>query len=204
MNSRHSHDHASTTGEPGDPGPRRRRRALRWILPISAAVAGAGLLAACGTSTSSSGQSNAGAATPKAHSIVAVRTVPGAGKVLVDSTGHTLYTAKQDSAAMIHCTGSCVAVWIPLTTSSSTITLPNGVTGHLTTVKRPDTGKMQLAYGGKPLYTFKLDGAAGQAKGNGAHDNFNGTAFSWQAAVVGGGAAAPAPSPSSTGGNGTY
>ncbi len=202
MHSRHT-DHRLTTPDPSErPG---RRPRWRWLVPVAAAVGAVGLLAAaCGTSTSSTGQSAAGAATPKTASIVSVRTVPGAGKVLVDSSGHTLYAAQQEAGGMIHCTGSCVAVWVPLTTSSTSVTLPSGVSGHLTTIKRPDSGKMQLAYGGKPLYSFKLDGSAGQAKGNGAHDSFNGTAFSWRAAVVAGGAAAPAPSPSTTGGGGTY
>ncbi len=201
MHSRYT-EHRLTTSDPSEP--RGRRPRWRWLVPAAAAAGAIALVAAgCGSSTSSTGQSNAGAATA-ASSVVAVRTVPGAGKVLVDSSGHTLYSAQQETGGMIHCTGSCVAVWVPLTTSGTSMTLPSGVTGHLTTIKRPDSGKMQLAYGGKPLYTFKLDGSAGQAKGNGAHDAFNGNAFSWRAAVVAGGAAAPAPSPSSTGGGGNY
>jgi predicted lipoprotein with Yx(FWY)xxD motif len=55
-----------------------------------------------------------------------------------------------------------------------------------------------VTYDGKPLYTFSLDGRAGQAKGNGFTDAFGGTQFKWHAAVVSGTASAP----SSSDGNG--
>lgn len=188
-------------------GRTKRWTRVRWVVPASVGIAGVALLAACG-STSTTGQSAAAAGpstSAAATTVVAVRTVPGAGKVLVDRAGHTLYTANQESGGMVKCTGECTSIWIPATTTSAAIHLPSGVTGHITTIKRADTGTMQLAWGGKPLYTFKLDTAAGQAKGSGAHDNFGGTAFSWKTATVAGsGGAAPAPSPTSSKGAGGY
>ncbi len=44
----------------------------------------------------------------------------------------------------------------------------------------PPDGKTQLTYNGKPLYTFRLDTAAGQAHGNDFTDSFNDTRFTWQ------------------------
>ena len=73
----------------------------------------------------------------------------------------------------------------------------SGVSGHLATIHRPD-GPTQGTFDGLPPYRFSL-AAAGQAKGNGFTDSFNGTEFRWHAAAVSGTAS---PAPSSTGSNG--
>lgn len=71
----------------------------------------------------------------------------------------------------------------------------------LATMKRSDTGAEQLTFEGKPLYTFKLDTAAGEAKGNNFSDAFSGVDFTWHAAAPTA-AAAPTKAPSSSDGGG--
>jgi hypothetical protein len=66
------------------------------------------------------------------------------------------------------------------------------LTGKLGSVQRPDNGQSQLTYNGKPLYTFRLDNAPGQAHGNNFTDSFGGQTFLWHAETAGGTAPAPA------------
>jgi predicted lipoprotein with Yx(FWY)xxD motif len=118
----------------------------------------------------------------------------------VDSSGRTIYTPKQPGEAngTIKCTGSCLSFWFPVT-SSSAIQGSSGLPGKLSTIRRSDDGKTQLAYNGRPLYTFRLDTAAGQAHGNNFTDRFSGISFTWEVVTASGkagGTGAPAPSPS--------
>lgn len=97
---------------------------------------------------------------------------------LVDGSGMTLYTADVENGGKIFCTDECVGFWFPLTVSSETVTAPAGVDG-LATTKRPDGGDLQVTYDGAPLYTFKLDSAAGDTEGDGFTDDFAGQHFVW-------------------------
>jgi predicted lipoprotein with Yx(FWY)xxD motif len=149
-----------------------------------------GTLAACGGADTAGGGAAAAAA-------VSVQNVSGVGQTLVDSSGKTLYFADQEAGGMIKCTGSCLSFWTPATGSAADA---KSVTG-LGTMKRSDTGADQLTFQGKPLYTFKLDTASGQAKGNNFSDAFSGASFTWHAATT----TAPAASPSTnSGGGGGY
>jgi predicted lipoprotein with Yx(FWY)xxD motif len=145
---------------------------------LLAAVAGAGI--AGGTAyAATSGHQTVGAA------VVSTRTVHGLGTVLVNSSGRTLYFNTEEVNGKILCTGACLGFWFPATTSSSaapklTVNLP----GKLSTIRRPGTKEIQLAYEGKPLYTFRLDGSAGQAKGNDFTDHFGSMTFHWRAVVT--------------------
>jgi predicted lipoprotein with Yx(FWY)xxD motif len=85
------------------------------------------------------------------------------GTVLVSRT--TLYTLKPSATA---CTAKCLKIWPELL-------LPKGVTkatagtgvvaSKLGTIKRAG-GALQVTYGGKPLYRFYKDTAAGQVNGD--------------------------------------
>ncbi|MGZ0147497.1 COG4315 family predicted lipoprotein [Kribbella sp. WER1] len=161
------------------------------ILLLGATVAAVGTLAACGGSNSSSPPAAGGGAA----AAVSVRDVSGVGRTLVDASGKTLYFADQEAGGMIKCTAGCLSFWMPATGSATGAS----VTG-LGTMKRSDTGAEQLTYQGKPLYTFKLDMNAGDAKGNNFSDAFSGTSFTWHAATTS--ATAPSPAPSSGGGGG--
>jgi predicted lipoprotein with Yx(FWY)xxD motif len=122
------------------------------------------------TSNSSSGASNTSqtSATRRPavnNSIVQTKTDPALGKYLADPSGKPLYTYNADTSGTSNCTGSCLTIWPPYLATSTT-TLPSGIT----TIKRPDTGAMQYAYNGMPLYYFTGD-SSGKVTGNGV-DNF--------------------------------
>lgn len=194
--------------QPPVTGPRRDGRNLRWLgagthagIPASLAAVAGLLLAACGSSGSSAASPGGGGNDqPSAAgrtAVVAVRQVSGVGKVLVDQAGKTLYSPEQEAHGTIRCTGSCLGFWFPVTIpSGNRVPHLTGLGGPLGIVKRPDDGKTQLTYEGRPLYTFRLDQSPGQAHGNNFRDSFGGTSFTWQAAVAGGAAAGgsgPAP-----------
>ena len=157
------------------------------------AIVGLATLTACG----GGGANQAAGNPPPAESgAVSVRAVDGVGQTLVDSAGKTLYFADQEAGGMVKCTAGCLSFWMPAAGSADAAKEMPG----LGVVKRSDTGNDQLTFQGKPLYTFKLDTAAGQGKGNNVQDEFAGTAFTWHAATTT--AAAPTQAPSSTGGGG--
>jgi predicted lipoprotein with Yx(FWY)xxD motif len=154
---------------------------MRWdrVLTLGAAVAACVALAGCGGGTGGAGAT------------VSARDVPGAGTVLVDAAGRTLYFTDQDSGGQIRCVAECVSAWVPLTVPTGTIpTAGAGVTGALAVLARPDGGN-QVTYDGRPLYTFAADGDAGKSTGNGVRDNFGGVDFLWHAAPAAGSGSAP-------------
>ena len=165
-----------------------------------AAVAATGLLAACssGSGSAASGGSGGGQQSGTAMTI-ATRTVAGVGTVLTDQSGKTLYTPEQEAQGTIKCTASCLGFWFPVKAGSGGSPHVSGsVSGKFSTVQRPEGGGSQLTYNGKPLYTFKLDSAPGQAHGNNFSDKFGDQSFTWQAVTASGGAPAPAPSKAGT------
>ncbi|TCO44962.1 putative lipoprotein with Yx(FWY)xxD motif [Kribbella antiqua] len=150
---------------------------------------GATVFAAALTACSSGGGGGEAPPPPDgASGAVSVRDVSGVGKALVDSAGKTLYFADQEAGGAIMCTADCLAFWFPVEGSDSTAKSMDG----LAVVKRPDTGKSQLTFQGKPLYTFKLDTGPGQSKGNNLEDAFGNITFSWHAATT---TAAPSQTP---------
>ncbi len=191
----------------------RRQHLLKRGVALSGLAAASVLVAACGSSggsTASSGSGSTGGGTGKvasAKAIVSTRQITGIGTVLVSSSGMTIYTPKTPAEVNgnIKCTGSCLSFWFPVTTSSAHLS-SGGLPGKLGTVHLAD-GMTQLTYNGRPLYTFRLDTAAGQAHGNNYTDSFNGTTFTWQVVTASGkpaGAASPAPVASYNSGGGGY
>ena len=182
---------------------REPQRMLRRGAALPGLAAAAVLVAACGSpggsTTSSGGGGNSGNAAA-AKGAVSTRQLSGIGTALVDNSGKTIYTPKKPAEAngKIKCTGSCLSFWFPVTSSSAN-PRSSGLPGKLGTIHRPDDGKTQLTYNGKPLYTFRLDKAAGQAHGNNFTDSFSGTSFTWEVVAASGkaaGAGSPTPSPS--------
>jgi predicted lipoprotein with Yx(FWY)xxD motif len=170
---------------------------MQWKKIAGVTVLGTAVtLAGCGTTTHSGSDAGTGSA-----ATVTTRQIPGAGTALTDSAGKTLYFADQEADGSVHCVDACVRFWIPLTVSAGvTPTSGAGVTGTLSTVKRPD-GSVQVTYDGKPLYTFTQDSAPGSASGNGFKDSFGGIDFSWHAAAVAGAVAPPSAAATGTGGD---
>jgi predicted lipoprotein with Yx(FWY)xxD motif len=106
---------------------------------------------------------------------VSIKSIGGAGKVLVDAKGRALYSNDDERGGKVMCTGACLSFWKPLTVSGT----PKGASlpGKLTVVKRPDGGR-QVAYNGKLLYSFTLD-KPGKVTGDGFKDAFGGQKFTW-------------------------
>lgn len=88
------------------------------------------------------------------------------GKVLVTSSGRTLYVFGPDARKTPTCAGSCAGVWPPLLASHKPIAGPGVKKSMLGTV-RTKSGRLQVTYDHWPLYTFSGDTAAGQTHGQG-------------------------------------
>lgn len=178
-------------------------RHITRTVPTVAGLLVAGVaLAACGSGSGGNGGLRAaGNGNSGAAAVVKTMSVPSVGTVLVDGSGHALYTPEQEANGKILCTKGCTAVWPPLTLpSGASLPSVSGLSGTLGTVARPD-GTRQLTLGGKPLYRFSFDGA-GKVSGNGKSDSFGGRSFTWHV-VTATGAAAPT-SPADTSGSGGY
>ena len=118
---------------------------------------------------------------------VFARTMTGIGTTLVNRSGRTIYSPEQEADGKIACTGTCLTFWFPvIARPGATLRLPAGFAGKLGTVRRPDNGKTQLTYNGEPLYTFRLDTAAGQAHGSNFTDHFGSMSFTWHAMTAAG------------------
>jgi predicted lipoprotein with Yx(FWY)xxD motif len=164
-----------------------------------AGIAAAGLLvAACSSSSSTtgttgagstpaSGSSSASGSTAASGSSALKATMIGGAQVLTNAKGFTLYWFVPDTSTKSNCNGSCATYWPPV---KGPATAGSGVTGTLGTITRDD-GSTQATYDGHPLYTYVSDTAPGMAKG----DNLNVSGGVWHKVTVSG-APAPASSPS--------
>jgi predicted lipoprotein with Yx(FWY)xxD motif len=87
--------------------------------------------------------------------------VKKAGGVLVDARGMTVYTYDNDAAnsGKSTCTGGCAQNWPPVQAGDARLAAPYSAITR-------DDGSKQLAYKGKPLYTFVKDKKAGDKAGD--------------------------------------
>jgi predicted lipoprotein with Yx(FWY)xxD motif len=85
------------------------------------------------------------------------------GKVLVAANGRTVYLFTADQGKKSACYGQCAGVWPPLIGAKPTAGAGLSAS-KLGTTKRKD-GKLQVTYGGHPLYYFAPDKKAGDVKG---------------------------------------
>ena len=90
------------------------------------------------------------------------------GHILVDSKNITLYDFPPDKGTTSVCYGACAALWPPLTTSGKPVAGSGVRASLLGTTKRKD-GKIQVTYGGHPLYYFVSDRKPGQTTGQGVN-----------------------------------
>lgn len=168
-------------------------RNQRWLL--TGAAAGGLVLAACGGGAKPAAMPAAGSAmTAPSHMAMLKSGKTSMGKVLTNAMGRTLYWFALDTPAASKCTGSCLAVWPPVT---GTPRLAGGVhaPGKLGTIRRPG-GPLQATYDHHPLYTYAGDRAPGQARGNGII-GFGGR---WHAVMLPGGGMHASHSPGGGGG----
>jgi predicted lipoprotein with Yx(FWY)xxD motif len=144
------------------------RKPLSLLLAAAAVALVAFVVAGCGGG-GNSGQASAAPSNSMASagsSTVAVSDVSGLGKILVDSTGRTVYLFEKDTGSKSTCSGACAAEWPPVTTTGKP-TAGNGLTASmLGTTKRTD-GTTQVTYNGHPLYRYAGDNKAGDANGQG-------------------------------------
>jgi len=118
----------------------------------------AGGVAGCGTSHPAVGA--------PAYQLRA-RTVPGAGRVLADGRGYTLYVYIPDHRGPYQCYGVCARAWPPLTLPAGArrpVAGPGVRAALLGTVRRAG-GARQVTYNGWPLYLYERDDEPGQATG---------------------------------------
>jgi predicted lipoprotein with Yx(FWY)xxD motif len=158
-------------------------RQNRPRLALLASALGVALLtAACGGSSSSTATSPSanGAATGAAHSspsasspsastsgASAVSTMrTGAGKILVDAKGRTMYAFAADTKGHSTCTGSCLTYWPAVAAGATAPKAGAGVTATLGVLHRSD-GTAQLTVNGWPMYTYVGDSKPGAASGQG-------------------------------------
>lgn len=89
------------------------------------------------------------------------------GAFLTGKAGMTLYVFSKDAANTSNCSGSCAATWPPFVLGAGeTAVAGTGVTGSVGTLTRSD-GSTQVTIGGKPVYYYSGDSAAGQTNGQG-------------------------------------
>jgi predicted lipoprotein with Yx(FWY)xxD motif len=89
-------------------------------------------------------------------------------KILVTTTGMSLYVFNEDKPGSSACSGPCAKFWPPLTVPAGTMPAATmmGSKGKFGTITRAD-GSMQLTFDGAPLYTFAGDKKPGDLKGEG-------------------------------------
>jgi predicted lipoprotein with Yx(FWY)xxD motif len=129
-----------------------------WIKLLTA-LAAAAVIASLAAALAFAGQ------TQKRGTKVAVAKSPF-GRILVDSKGITLYDFAQDKGRASTCYGACAALWPPLLTTRKPVAAPGVRASLLGTTKRKD-GKLEVTYGGRPLYYFVSDRKPGQTTGQG-------------------------------------
>jgi predicted lipoprotein with Yx(FWY)xxD motif len=164
---------------------------------LAAAAVAALAVAGCG----GSGGGDASASTPQpatanGHPATVGVASTGAGKVLVDAQGRTLYLFAKDKGTTSTCSGACAAGWPPLRASAKPVA-GNGANGSLLSTTPRSDGKPQVTYAGHPLYRYVGDSKAGDVNGQGV-DAFGARWF----AVTASGSQVSGSASGSGGGNG--
>ena len=85
------------------------------------------------------------------------------GKVLVDSSGFTVFRFSKDTAKKNTCltTKECSTTWPALTTSGKPTAGPGVSSSQLSTITLPG-GVHQVTYAGHPLYRYSLASERGE------------------------------------------
>jgi predicted lipoprotein with Yx(FWY)xxD motif len=130
-----------------------------WI-KLPTALAASAVVAATAAALALAGGTGTGAEVAVAKSHL--------GRILVDSKGITLYDFVKDKGTTSTCYGACAALWPPLLTKGKPVAGPGVRASLLGTTKRKD-GKLEVTYGGHPLYYFVSDRKPGQTTGQGVN-----------------------------------
>lgn len=140
------------------------------------AVASVALIAgACGgssPSTSASSPSPSPAASPSAAAagttVATANNSKIAQQILVDGKGMTLYLFVADTSTSSTCYNACAQIWPPLLTTGAAVAGSGAQSSLLGTTTRTD-GKVEVTYGGHPLYYFIQDKQPGDVTGQGVN-----------------------------------
>lgn len=87
--------------------------------------------------------------------------------ILTNLRGITLYSLRAETNGKFICKRSCLQDWHPLFIAAGV--KPTGPV-KLGAIKRPDSGRRQVTFDGRPLYTFDEDEKAGDVRGQGFKD----------------------------------
>jgi predicted lipoprotein with Yx(FWY)xxD motif len=144
-----------------------------------AALALAAALTGCGGSPGTS-TTTTPATSPAATSAPPAASSPGAaaavdlktassseGTIVVDGKGMSVYFFTKDvkDSGTSACTGSCLTLWPPVTSTSATPSA-EGISGTIGSITTPD-GAKQLTLNGLPLYYYAQDKNPGDILGQG-------------------------------------
>ncbi len=142
---------------------------MRFNHVVAVAAFGAIALAACGSSATASGtgkHTSTPLVTTAASTTVVQSGNSSLGKVLITSSGMTLYGLTKDTSTTSACSGGCVQTWPPLVVQKGW-TVGSGLDqSSFHTILRSD-GTRQLVAGRWPLYTFAGDSIPVDVKGEG-------------------------------------
>lgn len=129
-------------------------------------------LASCGGGASSQAAGTAPAGTAPAGTAPATTEAPATsaaratkivsassayGRMLFDSRKQAIYLFKKDPKGKTVCYGSCAKLWPPVYTKAAPVAGTGVRKGLLGTIKRRD-GRLQVTYGGHPLYFYAHEG----------------------------------------------
>lgn len=148
-------------------------------------LAGAVLLllaSACGSNTAPPGAVTTPTKGETSGGLLAVAST-SLGRVLVDSSGRTVYLLTADRPGHSSCSAQCLQYW-PLVPDPAGTSVPSvqGVSAALSSAKA-SSGAAMLTAGGWPLYTFVKDKAPGDVTGQGVK-TFGGTWYAVSPAGV--------------------
>jgi predicted lipoprotein with Yx(FWY)xxD motif len=158
--------------------------------PAVLAVAATALLtlSACGSNSTTASDAAPQAKTAASATGLHVAST-SLGKVLVDTSGRTVYVLSADSPNHSTCSASCLQLWPAVAPGGHA-----GVTAKVGSTATP-SGPMTATVAGHPIYTFSNDTAPGDVNGEGIQA-FGGV---WYAVSPSGAAVTAAPSsPSSS------
>jgi predicted lipoprotein with Yx(FWY)xxD motif len=83
------------------------------------------------------------------------------GRILFDGRGKALYAFTRDGRGRSRCSGACAAAWPPFVVTRKPRAAAGAKTSLIGTTRRSD-GKLQVTYGGRPLYFYVGDRQPGQ------------------------------------------
>ncbi len=149
------------------PGSRTLAATLASALLLSAVMLyGAGPVAAQGYGSSGATPAPTASSAPMQVALT-LRSAASLGTFLTGPDGMTLYTLSSDPAGGSVCTAKCLTIWPPLTVAAGGSASATGTSAVFGTFVRSDTGATQVTVGGRALYYYQGDTAAGQTNGEG-------------------------------------